>query len=94
MLVVGTGNGADVESAAPIPVANKNVKTRRPKTARPRRNRVSPSPVIEAGSPLQPWATAPLSRLSQLIRTSSASTASLNSHTSDDDSNSQTRRRY
>lgn len=39
MLVVGSGNGADVESAAPIPVANKNVKTRRPKTARPRRNR-------------------------------------------------------
>uniref|UniRef100_A0A2A4JYR0 Ion transport domain-containing protein n=1 Tax=Heliothis virescens TaxID=7102 RepID=A0A2A4JYR0_HELVI len=94
MLVVGTGSGVDVESAAPIPAATKNVKTRRPKTARPRRNRVSPSPVIEAGSPLQPWATAPLSRLSQLIRTSSASTASLNSHTSDDDSNSQTRRRY
>ncbi|KAJ8710750.1 hypothetical protein PYW08_009265 [Mythimna loreyi] len=94
MFVVGAGSGADVESAAPVQATNKHVKTRRPKTARHRRNRVSPSPVIEAGSPLQPWATAPLSRLSQLIRTSSASTASLNSRTSGDETDSNQKQRY
>ncbi|XP_035451901.2 uncharacterized protein LOC118277284 [Spodoptera frugiperda] len=94
MFVVGAGSGFDVESAAPTQAVNKAIKNKRPKTARPRRNRVSPSPVIEAGSPLQPWATAPLSRLSQLIRTSSASTASLNSHASADESDCLTQQRY
>ncbi|KAF9411487.1 hypothetical protein HW555_009728 [Spodoptera exigua] len=94
MFVVGAGSGADAEGAAPAQTAHKPVKHKRPKTARPRRNRVSPSPVIEAGSPLQPWATAPLSRLSQLIRTSSASTASLNSPASADESDYQGPQRY
>ncbi|CAH0696295.1 unnamed protein product [Spodoptera exigua] len=91
---IGAGSGADAEGAAPAQTAHKPVKHKRPKTARPRRNRVSPSPVIEAGSPLQPWATAPLSRLSQLIRTSSASTASLNSPASADESDYQGPQRY
>ncbi|XP_022818390.1 uncharacterized protein LOC111350906 [Spodoptera litura] len=95
MFVVGAGSGADVESAAPASAHTANkLKNKRPKTARPRRNRVSPSPVIEAGSPLQPWATAPLSRLSQLIRTSSASTTSLNSPVSADESDCTPQKRY
>ncbi|XP_075985609.1 transient receptor potential cation channel subfamily V iav [Anticarsia gemmatalis] len=95
MLVVGSGSGVDVNSAAPAAISahSKHAK-RRPKTARTRRNRVSPTPVVDAGSPLQPWATAPLSRLSKLIRSSSASTASLNSHTSVDDSDQSTPQRY
>ncbi|CAB3229662.1 unnamed protein product [Arctia plantaginis] len=96
MLVVGSGNGVDVESAAPTSTQSqtKHMKSRRPKTGRMRRNRVSPTPVINAGSPLQHWATAPLSRLSKLIRSSSASTASLHSQTSTDESDRLTHQRY
>ncbi|KAL0861501.1 hypothetical protein ABMA27_009029 [Loxostege sticticalis] len=83
MFIAGPGNGAEAESGAPAP-APKHSRKVRPKTARTRRNRVSPVP--EAGSPLEPWATAPLSRLSRLIRSSSASTASLASHSSGDQS--------
>ncbi|XP_063388342.1 uncharacterized protein LOC134674213 [Cydia fagiglandana] len=72
--VVGSGEGAEVE-ATPVQNKPKHERRVRPKTARTRRNRVSPVP--EAGSPLEPWATAPLSRLSRLIRSTSASTASL-----------------
>ncbi|KAI5638372.1 inactive [Phthorimaea operculella] len=83
VFVVGSGTGAEVEGAAPAHVTVKNEKKPRPKTARPRRNRVSPSPAEPTvGSPLEPWATAPLSRLSRLIRSSSASTASLASQSS------------
>ncbi|XP_063833518.1 uncharacterized protein LOC135082656 [Ostrinia nubilalis] len=81
MLIAGPGNGAEAESGAPAPPPKHSRKTR-PKTARTRRNRVSPVP--EATSPLEPWATAPLSRLSRLIRSSSASTASLASRSSDE----------
>ncbi|XP_041970712.1 uncharacterized protein LOC121727076 [Aricia agestis] len=69
LYVEGSGSGAEVESAAP---AHQNKKPRA-KTARPRQNRISPEP--KAGSPLEPWATAPLSRLSRLIRSSSSSTS-------------------
>ncbi|CAG9124850.1 unnamed protein product [Plutella xylostella] len=82
--VVGTGNGAEVESAAPSQTSKPERRKPRPKTARNRRNRVSP--VQETGSPLEPWATAPLSRISRMIRSSSASTASLRSETSQEHS--------
>ncbi|CAK1591096.1 unnamed protein product [Parnassius mnemosyne] len=77
LFVIGTGSGAEVDSAAPAPVL-KTEKRVRPKTARPRRNRISPVP--EVSSPLQPWATAPLNKLSRFIHTDGSS-ASL-SHTS------------
>ncbi|CAG5055181.1 unnamed protein product [Parnassius apollo] len=67
---LGTGSGAEVESAAPASVL-KTEKRVRPKTARPRRNRVSPVP--EVSSPLQPWATAPLNKLSRFIHTDGSS---------------------
>ncbi|CAH0717806.1 unnamed protein product, partial [Brenthis ino] len=79
-LVEGPGSGGEVESA-PIPQKSILKKTR-PKTARPRRNRVSP--IQETGSPLEPWATASLSRLSRLIRSFSGS--SLASHESEENS--------
>ncbi|XP_032523722.2 uncharacterized protein LOC116775040 isoform X1 [Danaus plexippus] len=70
MFIKESGNGAEVEGPAPVRKVKVTTKTR-PKTAKARRNRVSPIP--ETGSPLEPWATAPLSRLSQLIRSSSSS---------------------
>ncbi|XP_053618451.1 uncharacterized protein iav isoform X2 [Plodia interpunctella] len=82
LYIVGTGSGVEVEGAAPPPTKEK--KRPRPKTARPRRNRVSPVP--ELPSPLQPWATAPLSRLSKLMRSTSASSDSLVSQTSNEQS--------
>ncbi|XP_060807116.1 uncharacterized protein LOC106135922 [Amyelois transitella] len=86
LYIVGAGSGVEVESAAPMP-KNEQRKVR-PKTARPRRNRVSP--VAESPSPLQPWATAPLSRLSRLLRSHSVSSASLTS----ENSNEQSPKRY
>ncbi|XP_045540319.1 uncharacterized protein LOC106718706 [Papilio machaon] len=83
LFVTGAGSGAEVESAAPPSTAQKNEKRTRPKTARPRRNRVSPVP--EASSPLQHWATAPLNKLSRFIH-SGGSFTSLTSHTSNDSS--------
>ncbi|CAH2237659.1 uncharacterized protein LOC120634301 isoform X2 [Pararge aegeria] len=80
IFIVGAGNGAEVESAAPKRT-KMDVKKPRPKTARPRRqNRVSPVP--ETGSPLEPWATASLSRLSRMIRSSSSSSLSVSSRNS------------
>ncbi|XP_004925321.1 uncharacterized protein LOC101737437 isoform X1 [Bombyx mori] len=79
LFVVGPGTGAEVEST---PTVQKSEKKARPKTTRSRRNRISPTPVQEAGSPLEPWATAQLSKLSRLIRYSSSSAASITSQTS------------
>ncbi|CAH2057154.1 unnamed protein product, partial [Iphiclides podalirius] len=79
LFVTGAGTGAEVECAAPPISVPKRQKRVRPKTARPRRNRVSPVP--EAGSPLQPWATAPLNKLSRFLH-SGESSASLTSQTS------------
>ncbi|KAM3961447.1 LOW QUALITY PROTEIN: transient receptor potential cation channel subfamily V iav [Aphomia sociella] len=91
LYIVGAGSGVDVESAAPAPAPKHDKKRMRPKTARPRKNRVSPVP--ETGSPLEPWATASLSRLSRLIRSSSVSSTSLASQNSKT-SNEQSPRRY
>ncbi|XP_072948375.1 uncharacterized protein iav [Epargyreus clarus] len=82
LFVAGPGSGVDVESAAP-PRPKPETRKVRPKTARPRRNRISPIP--DTGSPLEPWATAPLSRLSRLIRSTSGSSSSLASATSHED---------
>ncbi|XP_049880320.1 uncharacterized protein LOC126376816 [Pectinophora gossypiella] len=84
LFVEGSGDGVEVEGAAPARMMVKHEQKRvRPKTARPRRNKVSPVPESSTpGTPLEHWATAPLSRLSRLIRSSSASTASLASHSS------------
>ncbi|XP_059055695.1 uncharacterized protein LOC131849606 [Achroia grisella] len=83
LFIVGAGSGAEVESAAPVSTNIKHEKKKiRPKTARPRRNRVSPVP--ETGRPLEPWATAPLSRISRLLRSSSVSSTSLASQTSNE----------
>ncbi|XP_052742122.1 uncharacterized protein LOC112045497 [Bicyclus anynana] len=84
LFIVGSGNGAEVESAAPTR-RKVDVKKQRPKTARPRRsNRISP--VLEAGSPLEPWATASLSRLSRMIQSSSSSSLSVSSRNSPENS--------
>ncbi|KPJ00835.1 Transient receptor potential cation channel subfamily V member 6 [Papilio xuthus] len=83
LFITGPGSGPEVESAAPLTTVQKNEKRTRPKTARPRRNRVSPVP--EASSPLQHWATAPLNKLSRFIHSGGSST-SLTSHTSQDSS--------
>ncbi|CAK1543560.1 unnamed protein product [Leptosia nina] len=78
--IQGAGSDPDVESAPP-----QSGRTR-PKTARTRRNRVSPIP--QTGSPLEPWATANLSKLTRLMH--SASTASIHSS----QSSPETPRRY
>ncbi|XP_045762559.1 uncharacterized protein LOC123865527 [Maniola jurtina] len=84
LFIVGAGSGAEVESAAPTQ-SKVGSKKPRPKTARPRRsNRISPVP--ETGSPLEPWATASLSRLSRLIQSSSSSSVSISSRTSPESS--------
>ncbi|XP_050356395.1 uncharacterized protein LOC126777391 [Nymphalis io] len=70
LFVIDPGSGAEVEGAAPIRKV-RDTKKKRPKTARPRFNRVSP--VLETGSPLEPWATASLSKISRMIRSSSSS---------------------
>ncbi|XP_068625250.1 uncharacterized protein iav [Battus philenor] len=85
LFIIGTGNGAEVDSAAPVSTCVKPEKKVRPKTARTRRNRVSPVP--EPSSPLQPWATAPLSKLSRFIH-SGDRTPSPTSNTSTDSSSS------
>ncbi|XP_026750647.2 uncharacterized protein LOC113511229 [Galleria mellonella] len=82
LFIVGAGSGAEVESAAPAASTKQEKKRTRPKTARARKNRVSPVP--ETTSPLEPWATAPLSRLSRLLRSSSTSSTSLASQTSNE----------
>nr|QDR50962.1 Inactive transient receptor potential vanilloid [Heliconius melpomene] len=81
--VEGPGSGGEVESAPPIQKSME--KRKRPKTARPRRNRVSPV-LVETGSPLEPWATASLSQLSKLIRSSSSSSMSVSSREAEDGS--------
>ncbi|XP_022125869.2 transient receptor potential cation channel subfamily V member 4 isoform X1 [Pieris rapae] len=79
LFIQGAGSDADVESAPPP--RKPEARRIRPKTARPRRNRISPVPA--PGSPLTPWATAPLSKLTRLMHS-----ASLTSYSSQSSSES------
>ncbi|XP_045505634.1 uncharacterized protein LOC123702027 [Colias croceus] len=73
LFIQGEGSDADVECAPPQ--SKSETRRVRPKTARTRRNRISP--VLDTGSPLEPWATAHLSKLTQFMHSASGSSTAM-----------------